>query len=134
EGFSRADMIYKGDITKWKRWGNSLMLRYAMRVSNVDPGMAATYVTKAVSGEGVFKSNDDNVWVPMDIGPSEWQDQNGISRAFAPGDGGNPATLGKTFIDFLKGADPSTVADDDPRLMILSGGIAIWSSTGWTPI
>lgn len=133
DGFAAADMIYNGDISKWKKWGNSLMLRYAMRVSNVDPGMAATYVSKAVSG-GVFTSNDDNVWIPMDIGPSEWQDQNGISRAFAPGDGGNPAHLSKTLVDFLKGTDPNTVDDDDPRLLLLSGGIANWSTTGWTPI
>ncbi|MBK8501253.1 MAG: SusD/RagB family nutrient-binding outer membrane lipoprotein [Saprospiraceae bacterium] len=133
EGFAGADMIYNGDIAKWKKMGNSLMLRYAMRVSNVDAGMAATYVSKAVSG-GVFTSNEDNLWIPHALGPSEWQNQNGLSRAFAPGDGGNAATLSKTLIDFLKGADPATVADDDPRLMIFSGGIAIWSATGWNPI
>lgn len=133
EGFAKADMIYQGDIAKWKKWGNSLMLRLAMRVSNVDPGLASTFVTKAVSG-GVFTSNDDNVWIPMDNGPSEWQDQNGISRAFYPGDGGNPNTMSKTLIDFLKGADPNSVADDDPRLMILSGGIARWTATEWIPI
>ena len=133
EGFASADMIYEGDISKWKKWGYSLMLRLAMRVSNVAPDLANEYVTKAIAG-GVFTSNEDNVWVPMDIGPSEWQDQNGISRAFYPGDGGNPSFLSKTLIDFLKGADPNSVADDDPRLMILSGGIARWDASSWTPI
>ena len=133
EGFASADMIYNGDIAKWKKFGNSLMLRMAMRVSNVDAGLASTYVSKAVSG-GVFTSNDDNVWVPMALGPSEWQDQNGISRAFYPGDGGNQSTLSKTLIDFLKGADPNTVDDDDPRLMIISGGIANWTASEWIPI
>ena len=132
-GFTRADMIYEGDVAKWKKFGYSLMLRMAMRVSNVDINMANTYVTKAVAG-GVFTSNDDNVWVPMAVGPSEWQDQNGISRAFYPGDGGNQSYLSKTLIDMLKGADPNTVADDDPRLMILSGGIAKWDAAAWTPI
>ncbi len=133
DGFSKADMIYEGDIDQWKRWGYSLMLRLAMRASNVAPDMANTYVTKAVAG-GVFTSNEDNVWIPMDVGPSEWQDQNGISRAFYPGDGGNPSFLSKTLIDFLKGANPNDVADDDPRLMILSGGIAKWDAAAWTPI
>ncbi len=131
--FARADMIYEGDISKWKKWGYSLMLRLAMRISNVDPGTADTYVSKAVAG-GVFTSNDDNVWVPMDVGPSEWQDQNGISRAFYPGDGGNQSYLSAKLITFLKGTDPNSVADDDPRLMILSGGIAKWDAAGWTPI
>lgn len=133
EGFAKADMIYKGDIAKWKKWGYSLMLRIAMRASNVDANMANTYVQKAVAG-GVFTSNDDNVWIPMDVGPSEWTNQNGISRAFFPGDGGNPSYLSKRLIDFLKGADQTTTADDDPRLMIISGGIADWNANAWIPL
>jgi hypothetical protein len=131
--FAKSDMIYQGDIAQWKRWGNSLMLRLAMMVSNVDPAMAATYVTKAVAG-GVFQSNDDNVWVPQSDGPSVWTNQNGISRAFYPGDGGNRATLNETFVNFLKGADPNDVSDDDPRLMIYTDGIGNWSSSAWTPL
>ncbi len=122
QGFKNADIIYNGDIAKWKRFGFSLMLRMAMRISNVDAATAATYVGKAVAG-GVFTSNSDNVWVPMAVGPSLWTNQNGISRAFIAGDGGQPTYMGKTLIDFLKGTDQTTAADDDPRLLILSGGV-----------
>jgi hypothetical protein len=122
EGFAASDIMFDGDIAKWKKWGNSLMLRMAMRISNVDPGTAATYVNQAIQG-GVMESNADNAWVPMDDGPGEWVNQNGISRAFQPGDGGQNRILGKTLIDFLKGADPNDAADDDPRLMIISEGI-----------
>lgn len=122
EGFKAADFIYNGDIAKWKRWGYSLMLRLAMRISNVDAAKAATYVTKAAAG-GVFTSNADNVWVKMADGPSEWVNQNGISRAFDPGDGGQPTYLSATLVNFLKGANPAVATDDDPRLMIISGGI-----------
>jgi hypothetical protein len=104
----------------------------AMRVSNVSSSLANEYVTKAVAG-GVLQSNADNVWVPMATGPSQWTNQNGISRAFFPGDGGQPSFLSKTLVDFLKGADHTTAADDDPRLMIISGGIADWSAAAWTP-
>ena len=120
KNFAQADLIYGGDMDQWKRFGYSLMLRLAMRVSNVAPAMANEYVGKAVAG-GVFTSNDDNVWIPMSIGPSEWTNQNGISRAFAAGDGGQPTTLSKTLIDALKGADGT--GDDDPRLTIISQGI-----------
>lgn len=126
EGFRGADMIYDGDIAKWRKFGYSLMLRIAMRASNVDPGMANTYVAKAVAG-GVFTSNADNFIVPMAVDPSLWTNQNGISRAFFPGDGGEPSFMSKTLIDFLKGADHGTTADDDPRLMILTGGIFRWA-------
>ncbi|OJV19658.1 MAG: hypothetical protein BGO21_21585 [Dyadobacter sp. 50-39] len=122
EGFAAADFIYKGDIAKWKKWGYSLMLRLAMRISNVDAGKAATYVTKAAAG-GVFASNADNVWVAMADGPSEWVNQNGISRAFDPGDGGQPTYLSATLVNHLKGTNQGVATDDDPRLMIISGGI-----------
>lgn len=133
EGFSGADIIYGGDISKWKKLGYSIMLRLAMRVSNVDAGMANTYVSAAIAG-GLITSNDDNMVIPHDIGPSEWQSQNGLSRTVAPGDGGETTILGKTLIDFLKGTDPANVADDDPRLMIISGGIADWPTPDeWIP-
>jgi hypothetical protein len=132
DGFAKADFIYHGEIDKWKKFGYSLMLRLAMRISNVDLAQANTYVAKAIAG-GVMTSNDDNLMVPMALGPSEWTNQNGISRAFAPGDGGNPSFLSKRLVDFLKGADPATTADDDPRLMIISGGIADWTANGWVP-
>lgn len=135
-GFAAADLYYKGDVAKWKRWGYSLMLRLAMRVSNVDAATANSYVQKAVAG-GVFQSNADNVIVPMAEAPSLWQNQNGISRAFFPGDGGNSTFLSKTLVDFLKGPDAASTADDDPRLMIISGGIGSWVATGssatWNP-
>jgi hypothetical protein len=122
DGFASADLYFKGDITKWKRWANSLMLRMAMRMSDADPATAATYVGKALAG-GVMQSNADNVWVPMSENPSLWTNQNGISRAFISGDGGQSRTMGKTLIDALMGTDKLSTADDDPRLMIYTEGV-----------
>ena len=134
DGFAAADMYYKGDIAKWKKWANSLMLRFAMRVSNVDATTANTFVAKAVAG-GMFTGNADNVIVPMATGPSQWIDQNGISRAFYPGDGGQPTFMSKTLIDWLKGTNPASATDDDPRLMIFTGGIGNWgATTGWSAL
>lgn len=132
DGFAAADLYYDGDVTKWKKWGYSLMLRMAMRVSNVDAALASTYVAKAVAG-GVFTSNADNTWVPMALSPSEWTNQNGISRAMYPGDGGqaNNSFLSKTLIDWLKGTNSGSVADDDPRLMIFTAGIANWDAASF---
>jgi hypothetical protein len=100
-----------------------------MRLSNVDAATANTYVTKAISG-GVFTSNDDNTIVPMAIAPGLWTNQNGISRAFIPDDGGEVKNsfLSKMLVDLLKGQNTTSTADDDPRLMIFSGGIYDWPS------
>ena len=80
-----------------------------------------------------MQTNADNFWVPMSEGPSLWINQNGISRAFFPGDGGQPGYLSDTFVNWLK-AGATTAAEVDPRLMIISGGIATWSAVAWNPI
>lgn len=120
EGFGAADFVYNGDISKWKKLGYSLMLRIAMRASNVDPGLAETFVSKALAG-GIMTSNEDNFVIPHDLGPNTFVNQNGLSKVF---EFGNGSFLSKTLIENLKGTDPGSTADDDPRLMIISGGIA----------
>ncbi len=107
-----ADLFYQGDFDKWKKLANSLLLRLAMRVSNVDPGTATKFVQSAIAG-GVMQSNEDACIVPMASGPSQWFNQNGISRALIPDDWGGQFMLGKTFVDFLKDRD-------DPRLRIFA--------------
>ncbi len=54
-----TDILYGGDVAKWKKLGYSLMLRAAMRHTKVEPATAEAYVKKAVAG-GVFASNADN--------------------------------------------------------------------------
>ncbi|WP_439581397.1 SusD/RagB family nutrient-binding outer membrane lipoprotein [Dyadobacter bucti] len=54
-----TDILYGGNVARWKKLGYSLMLRAAMRLTKVDPTTAKTYVTKAMTG-GLFESNADN--------------------------------------------------------------------------
>lgn len=54
-----ADIVYVGDVTKWKRLGYSLLLRAGMRLSKVDPTLASQTVKTALQG-GVMQSNADN--------------------------------------------------------------------------
>ncbi len=60
-GFGTADKIYGGDTAKWKKFGNSLMLRMGVRVADV-PALAtkSTAAIKAAVSGGVFTSNADN--------------------------------------------------------------------------
>ena len=53
------DALYGGDVTRWRRFGYSLLLRAAMRLSKVNPTLAEQYVGTAVSG-GLMQSNADN--------------------------------------------------------------------------
>ena len=53
------DVLYGGDVARWRRLGNSLLLRAAMRLTKVKPDVARQYAQRAVAG-GVMQSNADN--------------------------------------------------------------------------
>lgn len=54
-----SEILYGGDPVLWRKFGYSLMLRAAMRLSKVDPAKAQNFVSKAVAG-GLIQSNDEN--------------------------------------------------------------------------
>lgn len=62
ENFSPlADKVYGGVTVNWIRLANSLKLRLAIRISNVEPDLAKEMAESAVNHEvGVFTSNKDN--------------------------------------------------------------------------
>jgi hypothetical protein len=55
-GFPGGDLIYSGDMDKWRRFGNSLRLRLAMRISEVNPTKAASEAAAAVAA-GVMEDD-----------------------------------------------------------------------------
>lgn len=57
-----ADIVYAGDIVKWKKFAYSLMLRLALRMSKADPENAKKWMDTAIQG-GLMESNDDNFTV-----------------------------------------------------------------------
>lgn len=56
--YGSNDLIFNGDAEKWRKFGNSVRLRLAMRLSNVSPAKAQTEALAAVN-LGVMSSNDD---------------------------------------------------------------------------
>ncbi|AHM62438.1 hypothetical protein D770_20945 [Flammeovirgaceae bacterium 311] len=56
---SNQDPMYQGNMAKWQKFGNSLLLRLGMRLADVDPSASVSVVNAALAG-GVFESNDDN--------------------------------------------------------------------------
>ncbi len=59
QGFESSDLIYGGDLSAWSKFANSLKLKLGARLSEVNPTLAGTMMSEAVSG-GVFTSNNDN--------------------------------------------------------------------------
>jgi len=54
------DIIYGGDINKWRRLGNSIHLLAALRLSEVNPTKASTEFNNAIA-DGLMTSNSDNL-------------------------------------------------------------------------
>ena len=57
--FGSADLIYGGNVAKWKKFGNSLKLKIGITLADINPTLAKTTVEAAVAA-GVFASNSDN--------------------------------------------------------------------------
>jgi len=68
-------------VAKWKKLGNSLLLRLGMRYSKVNPTKAASIVAEAFNG-GVMTSNADNAHVKLD-GQSFIHGDNAALRNFS---------------------------------------------------
>ena len=56
--FGSADLIYGGDVAKWKKFANSLKLRMGMIIADFDAAKAKSVVEAAAPN--VFTSNSDN--------------------------------------------------------------------------
>ncbi|WP_428330269.1 SusD/RagB family nutrient-binding outer membrane lipoprotein [Mucilaginibacter sp.] len=107
-----GDSYYKGDIGKWKRFGNTLLLRIAMRLSKVDPATAKTYVAKVVGN--TMADNSDDAYLLGDA--SGGRTTINRNSQILLGDGGQEnyyTRWSKTFIDLLK-------STNDPRLGVVA--------------
>ncbi len=61
----KQDVLYAGDIAKWKKFAYSLLLRAGMRLSKVDPAKAQSTVQAAFNG-GVILTNADDAYMRHD--------------------------------------------------------------------
>ena len=119
--YGTADLIYNGDAAKWKKFANSLRLRYALRMSKVDPTTAQTEVAAAIAA-GVFTSNTDNALLKW---PGDGTNNNPIYANFVTRDDQH---MSQTLVTTLKSLYISvgpTPADTvfDPRLAVYADPI-----------
>jgi hypothetical protein len=107
---NNSDLMYKGDVAKWKKFAYSLMVRLSMRMTKVAAGDAETWVKAAVAG-GVMASNDDNALIQHQA-----VDRNTVTNGNAwvlVGVDADASRMSQTFIDMLKNTS-------DPRLTYLA--------------
>lgn len=97
-----ADVLYGGDVAKWKKFANSLLLRAGMRLSKIDAAQAQSVVAKAAAA-GVIELNADNAIVRHD---ANYTNPNG--NVLNATEAAN-VYLAAPFADYLK-------STKDPRL------------------
>ena len=113
-----GDLIYTGDVTKWQQLANSLRLRFAMRISNVNPTKAQTEFENALAANGgvITDASSDALIKYMTIafsfGQEAYSDYRGNSLSqllFGNDPANNPSYLCSTFFNQLyNSGDPRT--------------------------
>ncbi|MDY0200363.1 MAG: SusD/RagB family nutrient-binding outer membrane lipoprotein [Tenuifilaceae bacterium] len=97
-GFKIGDVIYNGNVAKWKKFANSLRLKIALKIRSANASLANTHINEAVLA-GVFTSNADNA-----VFAFESADKNAspMYRAWNVGNRSDFA-ISNTLVTLLKG-------------------------------
>lgn len=113
------DLLYEGDATKWRKFANSLALRYYMRLSAKEPGIAEDGIENISSNPDVYplitSAADDATLSYVGSSPSDSWPSNTV---FNPDPVGNyqRTKMGKTLVDAM-------LAHNDPRLAVWANKI-----------
>jgi len=106
-----SDILYAGDIHKWKKFGNSLRLRMAIRISNVDEVKSKEEIALVLNNPDenpLFENNTDNAFLayPGTDWVEPWTDQhNSVGDSY----------IAKPIVDtLLQYADPRIVFYAEP--------------------
>src|SRR5690606_21615639 len=101
-----ADVLYGGDVTLWRKFANSLLLRAGMRLVKVDATQAQSIVS-AIDVSDLILTNEENAVVRHDANY-----QNGIGVTLNGTEGAN-FYLTEPFVNHLKN-------NNDPRLSAIA--------------
>ncbi|MEJ7827148.1 MAG: SusD/RagB family nutrient-binding outer membrane lipoprotein [Segetibacter sp.] len=105
-GNIKNDIMYNGDMTKWKKLANTIHLLMALRLSKVDPVKGAAEFNKAMNN-GIMTANTDNFAYPhLADPPNENYWYNSFTRL-----GRNWFAVSKPIVDYMQPLN-------DPRLPV----------------
>ena len=103
-----------GDVAKWKKYANALRMRYAMRISDVNPQKAQDEFEKAVAA-GAISSAADDAYIKYSDSPYTYYDgandydfrTNALSEILYGQDATSPTFVSSTlFYQMQRTADP----------------------------
>jgi len=121
--FYQGDIIYNGDASLWKKFGNSLKCRLALRLSKVDSSWR-TKVQEAIAS-GVFTSNADQaLFQYAQASPNECYFYRGVYVEKR-----NDFSISKPLTQLLKGENDELNGKVNPFNGVLDPRLAIYSGT-----
>lgn len=109
----------EGDVARWKKYANSLRLRFAMRISDVNPAKAKEEFEKALqSSGGYISSSADDAYIVYQDSPFTLYDgsrdldfrANALGEVWYGQDYSSPTFICTTFYNLM-------AENDDPRLL-----------------
>lgn len=115
DALGNGDVLLNGDITAWKKYGNSLRLRIAARIANIDPNDAKSTFEEILGNPSkypVLASNDDNVFFQWNNEYPEPYSDYFLTRP-------NEYGVSKLMVETLKGTN-------DPRLSVYAKPTTNW--------
>lgn len=123
-GILFGDIIYDGDMSKWKKFGVSLALRTAQRMEKRDGGAALADIVNTFGPDGFFTSNSDNAKFAY-VGAGD----NGPLYDAWFTEARNDFTLAKPLVQMMKGENDDLNGKTnpfaglvDPRIYIFAPG------------
>lgn len=118
--YGNADLIYKGDVTKWKKFANSLRLRLALRIRYADAAMASANMIDLQESDLILNRSDDAFLYTSNAYPEQRNPAYNYLVELGGLNGGH--YIGKTVLDILKN-------NNDPRISIYADTALLNGST-----
>ncbi|MGN8071234.1 SusD/RagB family nutrient-binding outer membrane lipoprotein [Mucilaginibacter sp. 22184] len=114
--FQQYDVLFKGNMSKWRVFANSLRMRLALRLTNVEPDLAKSTISDVLADGAYIQSAADDITI-VDLDPNltarGYNGSGAIYRTFLEQRG--VLFLPQKMMEVLK----KTGLPTDPRLMVL---------------
>lgn len=103
KSFSSGEKIYNGNVAKWKKFGNSLLIKLGIALADSDPALAQSTIQAGITGGAIMSSADDCV-LPYLTSPNYSQLYTNLVASNR-----TDYVAGRPFVNYLKNSN-------DPRI------------------
>lgn len=112
-----GDILFGGDMQRWKQFGNTIRLVAALRLSNANPSKGQSEFQSAIS-DGVIMDNSENIMfthLAEEASDNPWFDRFETRKDY---------TVAKPLVDYMQSTGNGGMMDVamDPRLPVYADG------------